>query len=206
MWIKGSDIGGVNRWFAKELRRRSVWTLILQLSVSFSVVISHRASPARCSAIHRSSLGWTPCHFSLQRFSLSLLSQGKRGLVSKSSLGLHSSSTFSAFFFSFRSLPPPLLPPLLLLLSNHLALRPVGADCTVLRGTGGFSCFCFFFYPSAVLCPGGVEINKERARRCQKTTGISCSSKKYKEIEWILWISDPQSSVFLLFSTEKMKR
>lgn len=55
-----------------------VWTTTLQLSISSSIVISHRASPL-CSAIPRSSLGWTTCHFSLQRFSHFFKAKGLGG-------------------------------------------------------------------------------------------------------------------------------
>lgn len=151
---------------------------MLQLSISFSVVISHRASPARL-------LGYSPLIIRMDSVSLltsallSPLSQGERGLVSKSSLGLVSSSTFF-FFFNFT----PSLPHSSLLSCSSCQITWLFArsgltvpSCGALEVLAGF----FFSFPSAVLCPGGVEINKERARRCQKTTGISCSSKKTKE-------------------------
>ena len=133
-----------------------VWTITLQLSISFSMVISHRASPPLDSAIHRSSLGWTPCHFSLQRFSLGFL-KAKRGVGEQSlawpppppPLLLPLNSLFSLFFFS---LSPSSV--------KSLRSSPTWADSTILQGSEGFSyfsvLFCFFsFLPSfSRLVPG----------------------------------------------------
>lgn len=112
------------------------WTLPLKLSVSFSSVISHRASPALRSPIHHSSLEWTPCHSSLQRFSLCFL-EAKGGFVNKALLGLLFFSTppppFLFFFFST-----------LLLLSNHFAPRPLGLSLPSCRALKVFLFFHFF--------------------------------------------------------------
>lgn len=45
-------------------------------------------SSSSSSAIHRSSLGWTPCHFSLQCSSFSFFSRRKGGLLNKAWLCL----------------------------------------------------------------------------------------------------------------------
>lgn len=85
-------------------------------------VISHRACPLLssplCAAIHRSSLGWTRCHFSLQRFSRCFLKLKGVGEQSPA----RDPFLYLLCFFSPLSLPP-FLPPSLFLLprSNHLA-------------------------------------------------------------------------------------
>lgn len=160
--------------FSKELRRRSVWTLILQLSISFSVL--NLPQGFSCSL-----LGYSPPIIRMDSvslltsaLSLSLLSQGKRGLVSKSSLGLL--VYFPAFFNS-----TPCLPHSSLLFHSSCQIAWLLAQSGWLYRPAGRWRFWLLF-PSVVLCPGGMEINKERARRCQKTTGISCSSKKIKQL------------------------
>lgn len=102
----------------------------LPLSVSLSMIISHRASPlVHCSAVHRSSLGWTPCHFSLQCFSLGIL-MAKRGwrtkpcLASSPPLPLHLFLPSILFLF-----PSPV---------KSFGSSPTSAECTVLQGSEGF--------------------------------------------------------------------
>lgn len=133
-----------------------VWTIALQLSISFSMVISHRASPPLCSAIHCSSLGWTLCHFSLQRFSLCFL-KAKGGLANKASLDLH-------FFSAPRLLLSPALPPVLpSLLSFLCRITSLLARLGWLYRPAGQWRFSYLsvFFPSVFFCPRGVAIKRE---------------------------------------------
>lgn len=140
-----------------------VWTT-LQLSISSSMVISHRASPL-CSAIPRSSSGWTVCHFSLQRFSHFFKAQ--RGVAEQSLVWL------PLFLYPLRTfffLPPSSV--------KSLGSSPSWADSTILQGSEGFPVSLFFSFSHPVPRRCANKEGKYTSNNTCQTIGISCSNVK----------------------------
>lgn len=159
-----------------------VWTIVLQLSISFSMVISHRASPPLCSAIHRSSLGWTLCHFSLQRFSLCFLKAKEGGGWWTKPRSI---STSSSLLHACSSLQPSLLPVLpshspssVESLCSSLGL----ADCTVLQGSEG-SPICLFFFRQSSFLPKRRG-NKKGNYTSNKNVVSDNRNQNYSHLKW----------------------
>lgn len=161
-------MGRVNRWFSKELRHRGcLWWVFVCVCVCVEHnttalhILQHGNLPQGLSSsllcYSPLSLGWTPCHFSLQRFSLCFL---KAKGVGEQSLAWPPPLLFCSLSFLVLS---PALPPsfsAFLPLSNHFAPRPLGLTLLSCRAVEVFLFFLFFFFPSAVLCPVGMEIKK----------------------------------------------
>ncbi len=192
-WIKEVTWVALIDGFSKELSRKGlpvmsvclcvcVWTIILQLSISFSMVISHRASPLLCSSL----LCYSPLIIRMDSVSLLTSALLLSAFLRQKGVGEQSLARPPLLLYSlgFLSLPTPLPPSLLFHFPSSVkSLRssPSWADCTVLQGSEGFPIFLFFSLSRPVPRRRRNKKGNYTSNKTCQIIGVSCSNTNLKK-------------------------